>query len=506
MKTKDLLFTISLAIFVFALLTANSFAQIIAAGQSHSLFICDDSTVRACGQNQYYGQLGNGTIVNSNTPVQVVGQGGTGYIIGIVSVAAGDIHSLALHKDGTVYAWGNGYAGQLGNNMNGVPAQTTTTPVMVSGPAGVGYLNNVIAIAGGYNFSLALRNDSTVWSWGSNTNGCLGDGTTTERDVPIQVTGPGGLGYLTGITAIAAGQWFCLALKSDGTLWAWGKNTNGTLGNNTTTDSHTPVQVLGPGGTGYLSEIKAISARGPHSIALQKDGKVWTWGWGGTLGNNTNMSSDQLTPIQVQDVGGVGYLSEIYAIAGGMTHCLALKNGGTVYGWGYNQYGQVGNNTFNPWIYTPVQVAGPGGVGYLTGITAIAGPEMGCFSLALKNDGTVWSWGGNSSGQLGNGNNTDTDFPVQVAGLCSMITHADEITEPLSVSVFPDPSTGRFTISSNENISRIEIYNVLGERIYTAGLKQQASGDIDISGSPQGIYFIKSFSGERDHTEIILIQ
>jgi alpha-tubulin suppressor-like RCC1 family protein len=260
-----------------------------------------------------------------------------------------------------------------------------------------------MAIAAGEYHSLALKNDGTVWAWGDNRYDQLGNGTTIySSDVPVQVVTSAGGPALTGCTKIAGGPFHSLALKDDGTVWAWGYNSNGQLGNGTKTDSNLPVQVVTSVGGPALTGITAIAGGGDHSLALKNDGTVWAWGgnYYGELGNGTNTDSN--VPVQVSGLTG------ITAIAGGGGGSLALKNDGTVWAWGYNHQGQLGNGT-NTNSNVPVQVAG------LSGITKIAGG--GSHSLALKNDGTVWAWGYNYYGQLGNGTNTDSNVPIQVSGL-----------------------------------------------------------------------------------------
>ena len=199
----------------------------------------------------------------------------------------------------------------------------------------------------------------TVLAWGDNVDGQLGNGTFTTSNTPVEVSG------LTGVTAIAAGGAFnhhSLALKSDGTVWAWGYNGGGELGNGTYTDNNTPVEVNG------LSGVTAIAGGGFHGLALKSDGTVWAWGYNvsGQLGNGTNTTSN--TPVQVSGLSGVA------AIAGGDIHSLALKSDGTVWAWGYNLDGELGNGTYTD-SNTPVEVSG------LSGVTVIAGG--GFHSLAL---------------------------------------------------------------------------------------------------------------------------
>jgi hypothetical protein len=172
------------------------------------------------------------------------------------AAAAGDMHSLALRGDGSVWAWGDNANGQLGDEtLNSHP-----TPVQVPG------LNSVTAIATGSAHSLALRANGTVWAWGSNAEGQLGDGTLNPHPTAVQVPG------LNNITAIAAGGSFSLALRKDGTVWAWGRNTEGELGDGSLFPRLTPVQVSG------LTDVTAIAAGRLHSLAVRGDGIVWAWG------------------------------------------------------------------------------------------------------------------------------------------------------------------------------------------------------------------------------------
>jgi len=303
-------------------------------------------------------------------------------IAGMLAVAVSCVGGMALEVKaaGTPMSWGHNGNGQVGDG-------TTTprsTPVQVSG------LSQVIAIAGANTFSLAVANDGTVWAWGYNGSGQLGDGSTTDRHSPVQVNN------LVGVKAVAGGSEHSLALLNDGTVWSWGGNGSGALGNGTTTDSTTPVQVSN------LSGVTAIAAGLDHSIALLADGTVWTWGnnAAGALGDGSG--TYQTTPVQVTGLTGVT------AISAGHFRCMTLKSNGTVWGWGYNAYGQVGDGTQID-RDTPVQVSG------LTGVSAIA---SGAYeSFALKTDGTVKSWGYNFHGELGDGTNTDRITPVSVSGL-----------------------------------------------------------------------------------------
>jgi len=296
--------------------------------------------------------------------------------------AAGWFHNLAAKTDGTVWAWGRNNFGQLGNgttNQSNVPVQVTN-------------LSGAVGVAGGAYHSVALKSDGTVWAWGYNGSGQLGNGTTTNSSTPVQVSN------LTGITAVAAGCNFSLALKSDGTVWDWGDNSYGQLGNGTTTNSSKPLQVSS------LSGVTAIAGGCDHALALKSDGTVWTWGdnHNGQLGNGTTTNSS--TPVKVTN------LANVVSISGGEYHSVAAKSDGTAWAWGYNQNGQLGNGTTKQ-STTPVQVSS------LSNVKSVAGG--GGHSLALTTSGVIWAWGLNSYGQLGNGTTTSSSTPVQVSNLTS---------------------------------------------------------------------------------------
>lgn len=269
------------------------------------------------GQN-FDGELGQGTIDSNNheVPAEVVGPGGTGFLTGIVSVATGQDHSLALRSDGTVWAWGNDKWGDLGNNDPNT--NSSAVPIEVVGPGGSGFLSGIVAIAGGDNYSMALKSDGTVWEWGKNTEGELGIGTSDSNNhlTPTEVLGPGGTGFLSGVTAIAGGTYHSSAVRSDGTAWTWGADDLGELGDGDGTqqlEQNSPVQVVGPGGTGFLTGVVAVGGGTEFGVALKSDGTVWAWGWNfyGTLGQGTSDGNAHPSPLQVLGAGGTGFLTGV---------------------------------------------------------------------------------------------------------------------------------------------------------------------------------------------------
>jgi alpha-tubulin suppressor-like RCC1 family protein len=365
------------------------------------------------------GELGNGTITNNSIPVAVSLPSGTT----VAAIAGGLYHSLALTSTGQVLAWGLNGSGQLGNGTT----TDSSTPVAVSLPSGT----TVTAIAGGYYHSLALTSTGQVLAWGSNSNGQLGNGTTTNSSTPVAVNLPSG----TTVTAIAGGRAHSLALTSAGQVLAWGYNASGQLGNGTTIGSLTPVVVSLPSGT----TVTAIGGGQYHSLALTSTGQVLAWGYNywGQLGNGS--FTDSYTPVQVSLPSG----TTVTAIAGGGDHSLALTSNGQVLAWGYNGHGELGNGSFTE-SYTPVQVSLPSG----TSVTAIAGG--GNHSLALTSTGQVLAWGRNLEGELGNGTTTtDSSTPVVVSAIRAAVAisgggyHSLAIQLP-SVAVFPAMANGAY--------------------------------------------------------------
>ena len=286
-------------------------------------------------------------------------------------IAAGVAHSLALKFDGTVWAWGSNVYGQLGDKTN----TDRLTPVQVSG------LTNVVAIAAGFYHNVAIKSDGTVWAWGQNSFGQLGDTTTVDKNKPVQVTG------VAGATAIAAGAGHSLFLTSSG-LKGVGLNTAGQVGDGTNTNRSTAVAVA-------LNNVTSLAAGRNHSLALLNGGTVWAWGdnSSGQLGDTTttNRNAPVLTAV----------LANITQISTRDGSGLALDNTGVVWGWGSNISGQVGDGTVTSPISTPE-------VSQIGGATVASFVASGAFhSLAIVAGGSTEGWGLNSTGQL-------SDIPPQV--------------------------------------------------------------------------------------------
>jgi alpha-tubulin suppressor-like RCC1 family protein len=304
-------------------------------------------------------------------------------------LAAGLGTTYQLREDRTLWAYGENDEGELGD---GSDAFFKPSPVQTVG------LTQLKAVAAGWNHALALKQDGTVWAWGSNRFGQLGDGTLDSRVRPVQVVS------LSHVVAIAAHDSHSLAVKEDGTVWAWGRNSTGALGDGTAEQRLLPVQVIG------LVGVKAVSAGVAHSVALKEDGSVWSWGNNGCgqLGNGTTVSS--LTPVQATGLWGMT------AISAGYCHTMALQQNKTVWTWGSNHAGQLGDGTttFRP---TPLQVPG------LTLVTSISASKLDA-SVVTREDGSVWAWGINSYGQLGDGTTAGRSVPTKVPGFSGAVAVA----------------------------------------------------------------------------------
>ena len=303
-----------------------------------------------------------GAIVNAGTGAVSAASGPL--CSGVGSIGVGYAHAFALRGDGTAWGFGNNSRGQL---AIGSPTLNRPSPVAVSG------LSGATAVSGGYHFTVALFSGGAVKTAGLNNHGQLGDGTVTERKTLVS-TG------IANAAAVDAGGSHALALLSDGTVKAWGRNVEGQLGDGGNVDAGTPQSVPG------LSGVAAVAAGWSHSLALKTDGTVWAWGLGteGQLGNGTRVNS--AVPVQVTGLTGV---AEVDA---GVNFSVARLADGTVKTWGANDYGQLG---FPGGIKTT-----PTKITSLAGVTDLA---AGSFHGIATAAGRTWVWGSNASGQLGTG-------------------------------------------------------------------------------------------------------
>jgi alpha-tubulin suppressor-like RCC1 family protein len=334
-------------------------------------------------------EWGNSLWSNGMAPAMAPGLSG---VVALADTQDMDDTGYGLRQDGTVWAWGSGQIGQLGNGAT----KAAIAPVEVHS------LSDVVAVAAGGLDGYALRNNGTVWAWGAGQDGALGNGTSKGfADVPVQVD------ELSGVVAIGSGSTAGYAVRRDGTVWAWGSGQYGVLGNGTTKSfADIPVQVRG------LSNVVAVSGGHDIALALRKDGTVWAWGsdLDGILGSGANGSESDV-PVEVRN------LSDVVAVAlggfGGVTGGAgyALRNNGTVWAWGNGSAGALGRgNTFIGISDVPAEVHA------LKDVVAIAGGNA--VGIALLSDGTVRTWGENDLGELGVSTSvSQSGVPLQVDGI-----------------------------------------------------------------------------------------
>jgi len=395
----------------------SGISQIALSADGVCALVAADGSLLCWGAG-LYGQIGNGLQTNINkTPLAVQDVGGGGTLTGVAQVGKGNKHTCAVKTDHTAYCWGQNTNGKLGDNT----VTLRTTPVQVHGVFDSGMLADVAQISpSDGHFTCARKTDGTAFCWGLNSSGQLGLNSTTATSTPAQVLGVGGTGTLTDVAQITVGNAYACAVKTDGTVFCWGLNTYGPLGDGSRTQRNAPVQVIGVGSAGNLTSVAAVDALSATTCASKTDGTVYCWGYGseGQLGvNNGTGNAFNEVPLQVLDK----FLSSmtlfgVTQVEAATHHSCALKADGTVYCWGNAATtGAIGDNT----IVTrrvPVQVHGVSDSGYLTGITAISSAHT--YNCAVGSGGAVYCWGANGTyGLLGNNSTAQSNVPVQVHGL-----------------------------------------------------------------------------------------
>jgi alpha-tubulin suppressor-like RCC1 family protein len=277
------------------------------------------------------------------------------------AISVGDIHTVALKSDGSLWAWGYNDLGQLG--VGDTTGRRT--------PVRVGAETDWSAIAAGHTHTVALKSDGSLWAWGRNHFGKLGDGTTEHRNVPVKI--------MEDVVYISASNWSSMAIKADGSLWAWGSNAQGQLGDGTHENRKTPVYVM--------SGVTAVSASGgSHSMAIKEDGSLWTWGWQdfSQLGDENSREEDGVTIVQNIPTK---IMYDVVAISAGDVCSMAIQADGSLWEW-CHLLSDIEEDQA-----TPIKMMGD----------VVSVSTSWSHVMVIKTDGSLWAWGRNGEGELGNG-------------------------------------------------------------------------------------------------------
>lgn len=324
------------------------------------------------------GQLGDGTTINKSSPIAFEYEN-----LGWTDISL-SYQGIAIRGDGTAWTWGSGQGGALGNNAT----IDKCSPVSV-----VGGFTDWCDISAGSNSIVAIRKNGTGWSWGINTNGQLGDNTVVSKSSPVAI-----VGGFTDWCKMSGGTNSAVGLRKNGSIWSWGVNSVGQLGDGTTVNKSSPISIVG----GFVDWCN-ISTGVNHVLSIRTNGTLWSWGGNanGRLGDGTTISKS--SPVSV-----IGGFTDWWKISAGQGHSLAIRQDGTAWTWGLNASGQLGDGT-------AVSNASP--VSVIGGFTDWCDINGGlCTSAGIRTDGTAWTWGSNTFGKLGDGTTVNKSSPVSVVG------------------------------------------------------------------------------------------
>ncbi|MDR1664770.1 MAG: hypothetical protein LBR83_07615 [Clostridiales bacterium] len=338
---------------------------------NYALALQTDGSLWSWGHN-YNGQLGDGTTADRYSPAKIMED---------VAAVATQRHgrAFAIKTDGSLWAWGDNYYGSLGVGVAG----NRHSPVMI--------MENVACVEAKISNTYAIQTDGSLWAWGFNGGGQLGDGTVTHRYSPVKI--------MEKVASLVPGNFFNAAIQTDGSLWTWGPNVFGTVGDGTTEVRRTPIKIL--------ENVVSVSGGDGYIYAIIEDGSLWGWGKndGGQLGDGTNIN--RYSPVKIME--NVAYVESDNSILN-IPHTFVVKTDGSLWGWGNSRNARVGEDRRH--IQDNVSNSTP--VRLMEDVASIAASDDGS-AFAIKTDGSLWAWGSNVVGKLGVGDGMgDVYTPIKI--------------------------------------------------------------------------------------------
>jgi alpha-tubulin suppressor-like RCC1 family protein len=432
------------------------------------------------------GQLGANYPSNASAPAVLAA------ISAAVQVSACGYHTAVKMPDGSIWAWGDNFSGQLGVGDH----TDRHVPTRVLGPGGVGFLSGVAKIVCGQNHTLFVMDDGSLYACGNNGAGSLGLNSTSESVYPVQVHGVGNVGFLAGIVDAAAGADTSFAWTEDGTCYGWGEGLLGAHGHGDTTDRLVPVAISGL--PGPVSQVAASTDR--TTIFLLTDGTVRSVGNNNQGNLGIDSTTNQTAIQQVKGVGGTGVLEEVTAIATQGSFVLALLTDQTLVAWGGNSVGQCAQNDTTTPQKVPVVVKGVGGTGTLSGITMIGTSYSAGYAYSTTTG--LYGWGGNNHSQVGNGGGADVLAPVAIGpvpdvmeisgGTYHVIVLGDETAPTATMASSSDIILAQKNEDGTDNPiiqgnSAIEVNGAQGGRVTQSGDRKSMISWADATTSVKGV-------------------
>jgi len=450
----------------FIFLSLQNYAQCwqtISSGSDHTLALKTDGTLWAWGDNGT-GELGDGTTVDKNLPVQI------GTANDWQKISAGNNFSLAIKTNGTLWAWGTNLFGQLGDGTN----ISKQSPVQIGTATDWQNISAASGLLGGS--SIGLKTNGTLWTWGDNAQGQLGDNTLVNKNQPVQI------GVDTDWLAIEAGSAHSIAIKTTGTLWAWGWNGTHQLGDGTNTNKKIPTQI------GTATNWKSIDGGHTHSLGIKTDGTLWAWGFGSDGELGLGNSSSAVTPTQI------GTDNDWAKAVAGSDHSLALKTNGGLWSWGNNETGELGHGTAST-----TNITIPTLISTNADKTLISAGRN--FSQIMNSDGFLYATGVNTLGQLGDGTNTNKNTLTPI--ICTSLAVNEYAAT--KVNAYPNPVRELLHLSYEQGITMVSVYNLLGQEVFSKSIQDNEAA-LDLSALSPGTYLVKVASAANTQTLKIVKQ